>query len=42
MDVTMIIKLLGHNDLKTTLRYPHVTNRDMVRLMSPLDELELG
>ncbi|MBL7744098.1 MAG: tyrosine-type recombinase/integrase, partial [Chitinophagaceae bacterium] len=35
-DVTMIQKLLGHNDIKTTLRYLHVTNRDMLQVMSPL------
>jgi site-specific recombinase XerD len=38
-DVTMIMKLLGHNDLKTTLRYLHVTNRDMMKVISPLDDL---
>lgn len=38
-DVTMIMKLLGHNDLKTTLRYLHVTNRDMIKVVSPLDNL---
>lgn len=38
-DVTMIMKLLGHNDLKTTLRYLHVTNRDMLQIISPLDDL---
>ena len=40
-DVTMIMKLLGHNDIKTTLRYLHVTNRDMLQIMSPLDDLKL-
>jgi integrase/recombinase XerD len=40
-DVTMIMKLLGHNDIKTTLRYLHVTNRDMLQIISPLDELHL-
>jgi integrase/recombinase XerD len=40
-DVTMIQKLLGHNDIKTTLRYLHVTNRDMLQVMSPLDDLKL-
>jgi integrase/recombinase XerD len=40
-DVTMIMKLLGHNDIKTTLRYLHVTNRDMLQVVSPLDELDL-
>ncbi len=40
-DVTLIMKLLGHNDLKTTLRYLHVTNRDMLQIISPLDGLKL-
>jgi site-specific recombinase XerD len=40
-DVTMIMKLLGHNDIKTTLRYLHVTNRDMLQVISPLDSLQL-
>jgi integrase/recombinase XerD len=41
-DVTMIMKLLGHNDIKTTLRYLHVTNRDILNIISPLDQLNLG
>jgi integrase/recombinase XerD len=41
-DVTMIMKLLGHNDIKTTLRYLHVTNRDVLNIISPLDQLDLG
>ena len=40
-DVAMIMKLLGHNDIKTTLRYLHVTNRDMLQVISPLDYLKL-
>ena len=40
-DVTLIMKLLGHNDIKTTLRYLHVTNRDMLQIISPLDNLKL-
>ncbi|MDZ4810223.1 MAG: tyrosine-type recombinase/integrase [Bacteroidota bacterium] len=40
-DVTIIMKLLGHNDIKTTLRYLHVTNRDMLQIISPLDDLKL-
>ncbi len=40
-DVVMIMKLLGHNDLKTTMRYLHVTNRDMLQIISPLDNLKL-
>jgi integrase/recombinase XerD len=41
-DVTMIMKLLGHNDIKTTLRYLHVTNRDVLQIISPLDQLDLS
>jgi len=40
-DVTIIIKLLGHNDIRTTLRYLHVINRDMLQIISPLDDLNL-
>ncbi len=40
-DVTMIQKLLGHNDLKTTLRYLHTSNKDLIKIISPLDNLEL-
>lgn len=38
-DVTIIMKLLGHNDIKTTMRYLHVTNRDILQIVSPLDDL---
>jgi site-specific recombinase XerD len=41
-DVTMIMKLLGHNSIRTTLRYLHLTNRDMLQIMSPLDDLDLS
>lgn len=41
-DVMMIMKLLGHNDIKTTMRYLHVTNRDVLQIISPLDQLDLG
>ena len=40
-DVTMIQKLLGHNDLKTTLRYLHTTNKNLLAIVSPLDDLPL-
>jgi site-specific recombinase XerD len=40
-DVTMIQKLLGHNDLKTTLRYLHASNKDLLKIISPLDDLKL-
>ena len=41
-DVTMIQKLLGHNDLKTTLRYLHTSNKDLLKIISPLDDLKLS
>lgn len=41
-DVTMIMKLLGHNEIKTTMRYLHVTNRDVLQIISPLDNLGIG
>lgn len=40
-DISMIQKLLGHNDLKTTLRYLHTTNKDLLKIISPLDDLKL-
>lgn len=40
-DISMIQKLLGHNDLKTTLRYLHTTNKDLLNIISPLDDLTL-
>lgn len=40
-DVTMIQKLLGHNDIKTTLIYLHTSNKDLLKIISPLDDLAL-
>jgi len=40
-DITMIQKLLGHNDIKTTLRYLHTSNKDLLKIVSPLDDLNL-
>ncbi|WP_301926831.1 tyrosine-type recombinase/integrase [Ferruginibacter sp.] len=40
-DISMIQKLLGHNDLRTTLRYLHTTNKDLIKIVSPLDNLDL-
>ena len=40
-DVTMIQKLLGHNDIKTTMIYLHTTNKDLLKVISPLDDLKL-
>lgn len=39
IDVVMIQRLLGHNDLKTTLRYLHVTNRDLQKVLSPIEDI---
>jgi integrase/recombinase XerD len=38
-DITYIQKLLGHSDIKTTLRYTHVSNRDIGKIESPLDKI---
>lgn len=38
-DVVLIQKLLGHNDLKTTLRYLHVSNKDILNIISPLEDI---
>ena len=39
IDVVMIQRLLGHNDIKTTLRYLYVTNRDLGKVISPLEDI---
>ena len=39
-DVVFIQKLLGHNNLKTTLRYLHVTNKDIINILSPLEDIK--
>ncbi len=39
-DVVFIQKILGHNDLKTTLRYLHVTNKDLMNILSPLEDIK--
>lgn len=38
-DVKFIQELLGHNDIKTTLRYIHVSERQLKKIKSPLDNL---
>ncbi len=38
-DITYIQKLLGHNDINTTMRYTHVTNKDIGKIESPLDKI---
>ncbi len=38
-DISLIQKLMGHQDIKTTLTYTHVTDRDTTTVKSPLDRL---
>jgi site-specific recombinase XerD len=38
-DIRYIQSFLGHNDLKTTMRYTHVTKPKMESIGSPLDKL---
>ena len=40
-DLSMIQNLLGHNDIKTTLRYTHVSKTSIQKVISPLDKLGL-
>lgn len=40
-DIKLIQELLGHNDLKTTLRYTHVSNLTLEKIASPFDQLNL-
>jgi site-specific recombinase XerD len=38
-DIKYIQELLGHNDIKTTLRYTHVSKKELGRIESPLDKI---
>ncbi|WP_236642064.1 tyrosine-type recombinase/integrase [Dokdonia sinensis] len=40
-DIRMIQKLLGHDNIKTTLIYTQVSKRSMTEIKSPLDDLGL-
>ena len=37
----MIMMLMAHNDIKTTLRYLHTSNKDLLKTISLLDDLDL-
>jgi integrase/recombinase XerD len=38
-DIKYIQELLGHNDIKTTLRYTHVSKKELGKIESPIDKL---
>lgn len=39
-DISYIQNLLGHNDIKTTLRYTHVSKKSIQNIESPLDTMD--
>ena len=40
-DIRFIQELLGHNSITTTMRYAHVSKKDIRKIESPLDKLNL-
>lgn len=41
VDIKYLKELLGHNSLKTTEKYTHVSKKDIGKIKSPLDKLKL-
>lgn len=39
-DISLIQKLLGHNDIKTTLVYTQVADKSLAKIISPLDYID--
>ena len=38
-DTKFIQELMGHNDIQTTMRYLHVSNQSIKKIISPLDKM---